>query len=92
METQTARAAHRLARMLIEIALAQVKAEVLEVSRRMKAVSGLTDCRNTHLPGADNIASRVQKQAVSCALEEANDEDEEADKAGSDKRESYECS
>ena len=92
METQTTSAAHRLARLLIEIALAHVEAEALEVSRRTKAVSELADCRNTHLPGADNTARRVQRREASFSGEEASDKDEESDNTGGDKRESHECS
>ena len=83
MEPQNARAAHRLARMLIEIAVAEV--ESLDVSRKAKAVSGLADCQNSQLTGKDNKASRVQKLEASFSGEESNDEDEKVDKIGSDK-------
>lgn len=92
METQTASAAHRLARLLIEIALAQAEVQDIEFSRTAKAVSGLADCRNTHLPGTDKMASRVQRREASFSGEEANDEDEESDKTRADKQESRECS
>ena len=54
MKPQNARVAHRLARMLIEMAVAQAKG--LEVSGKLKATTRLTDCQHTQKRGTGYTA------------------------------------
>lgn len=54
MKPPNARVAHRLARMLIEMALAQAKD--LEVSGKLKATTRLTDCQDTQKRGSGHTA------------------------------------